>query len=149
MPNFDFANVASVKAHSKGSKKNKEIKGVITINKKGEYFVQLETGFKYPIHKDSFSCKGHEVVYKINDDFEKLFIYYRRDTFDMNPNYFLPFAPGLVCTANIKDNKAVITDCWIDRTNSASKEAREYYKNNINIINENIRKRLNEIGHHW
>lgn len=149
MPNFDFANVASVKAHSKGSKKNKEIKGVITINKKGEYFVELLTGFKYPIHPSCFSCEGHDVVYRINDSFKNLYIYYRRDTFAMNPYQFLPFAPGLVCTANIKDHKAVIIDCWIDKHNAAANEAIEYYKKNINIINENIRKRLNEIGHHW
>ena len=67
----------------------------------------------------------------------------------MNPYQFLPFSPGLVCNANIKDHKEVNIDCWIDKHNAAANEALEYYKKNINIINENIKKRLNEIGHHW
>ncbi len=156
MPTFDFSISKKDSKKRKTSQSSdrykivlKDTKGVIWVDKNGTYSVSLNDGFIYPIHKDCYSCKGKQKVYR-HGQYDKNRCVYIRCTGeynDCNNNLWLPFGVGCVVTGNLlidnvtKLHVFYIKDCRIDIGNNESHDALEFYKKHLNEINDAIRNK--------
>ena len=158
MPSFDFSlpkKKVSQRNTSKNNNLNKIIKknvtGVIWINSDAEYTVSINEGgvsFKYPIHYDCYSCKGHARIYRRGVPFKDRYVYIRSagEYGEQNLNSYLPFAPGCVVLGDLVKTPInvsplfIIKDCWTELNNEESHDALMFYKEHIDEINEIIRK---------
>lgn len=156
MPSFDFSlpkNKIQKRKTYKDYNRNeillKNVKGVVWIDSNAEYSISIENDGKYPICKDCYSCKGHEIIYRRGVPFKERYIYIReRGKYtEQNLNHYLPFTPGCVVNGdlilNSLNNKVfVIKRCYIELDNEESHKAVEFYKNHINEINNIIKMQL-------
>jgi hypothetical protein len=158
MPSFSFSVIKKVTKKNKSISNNKDIivlskvRGIVFINLQGDYYVELENGEIYPINKDCYSCKGHKEIYRQGEFDRCRFIYVRHqgEYFECNTKHWLPFGIGCIVKGNViqhhisKQKTFVIKKCGVDFDNPRAIAAMQFYKNNIDEINTNIKLKCNE-----
>lgn len=159
MPAINFSLKPSKKKERKTIKSGnrtqvieKNVTGVVCINIDAVYYVKIGDS-QYPIHKDCYSCKGKQYIYRQGEYDKSRVVYIRTvdNCYESIPNFWLPFNVGCVVTGDIVFNhdayvkQFVIKQCWIEWHNDEATEAINFYKEHLNVINDIIRKRrINE-----
>ena len=158
MPSFNFSVIAKVTKKNKSISNNKDvivlhkIQGIIFIDLQGNYSVKLDNGDSYPIHKDCYSCKGHKEIYRQGEFDKGRFIYIRHqgEYFECDSKHWLPFGVGCIVKGNVirnpitKIESFVIKKCGVNFENTMSINAMNFYRQNIEKINANIKLKYNE-----
>lgn len=157
MPSFDFSlprkkakKRQAVKSNNRLEVVLKNTEGIVWCDENGEYSVDINDGFTYPIHNSCYSCKKHARIYRRGVPFNDRFIYIRAigEYHECNPKHYLPFAPGcivigdLVKTSNNVSNLFIIKKCWTNPDNEKSREAIAFYKKHIDEINSKIKNKM-------
>lgn len=149
MPSFDFSFI-----NKKTSKRKTSNNGVLLRNVVGVVFIDIDANYyinvddkHYNIDKECYSCKGKSRVYAQGINAKHRICYIRNidKCFECDPNFYLPFAPGIVVSGDIisnMNNKVFyIKKFLFDITNSKSIEALSFYRNHHVEINAIILKR--------
>lgn len=158
MPTFDFSlpkKKAKARKTSNYTKQfeviEKNIIGVVWIDKSAKFTVKVANQFNYEIHADCYSCKGKDKIYPCKlDDNRRVCIIRNVDNYsDCNQNCYLPFAPGCVVSGDIVvkgfTKQFYIRKCWIELDNDDAHAALVYYRKNYNIIQSVLENsKLNE-----
>lgn len=146
MPYFDFS-LPKKKEKRKTSKNTlrskileKNVTGVVWINIKGEFNVKILPDKYYPIHTDSYSCKGKRNIYTRRLENRRVVCIIRNigECLECDTDIFVPFAVGSIVSGNIVqigfDKQFVINKCWTDLNNDDAHFALEYYRDNYDTI---------------
>lgn len=147
MPTFNFS---LPKKETKGRKASnhsnrfevieKNIVGIVWINKSAVYTVKVDNNINYEIHPKCYCCKGKDRVYacKLDDRRRVCIIRNVNDYKECNHNHYLPFAPGCVVSGDIVINGFIkqfyIKKCWIELENDNAHNALMYYRQNYDTI---------------
>lgn len=153
MPSFNFTISTKKRKISKNYEiLEKDIKGIIHIDIDGNYTVHVGNNIHYKIHPRNYDCSGSKRIFLqgVNNK-SRTSIILKNNTFKkcygLNPTKYLPFAVGLIVKGNIVVNKYSnikyfnIKNFKIDYNELECHQILEFYRNNINIINENIMKK--------
>lgn len=150
MPLFDFSTVKSAirKNNSTFSNKSKilekDVSGIVWIDKAGQYYVLVDNSAKYDIDENCYSCKNEAVIYaKFLDSKGNRIRIIRSDNFEeCSKKFYLPFAPGCAVKGNIiiKNNKKVfyIKEVLHNTYNNHTAEALNFYRDNYEEIKKII-----------
>lgn len=152
MPTFDFSLPKKVKAKRKTVNNTeryeiieRNVVGVVWIDIKANYFIHCNTDI-YPVAYECYSCKGKARVYRRGyyDRNRVSYIRCNDNLTECNTLHYLPFGIGCIVKGNIVRNKYTnkllfyIKDCWVDYSNEDAHNALEFYRNNINEIDDAI-----------
>lgn len=142
--NFNIAIKNNIVPKHRDSIIAKNVIGVVWVTEDAEYYVKLDDGRTYKIHKDCYSCKGKSDIY--SQAYDNRILYIRCDNLcEQDNNYWLPFGVGCVVKGNIIEiNKGIkffyIKDCWLER-NPNTGAAIDFLKEHLEEINRIIRER--------
>lgn len=152
MPSFDF-NFAPKKSKRKTAKSNSgteiiesNVIGCVWVDCNGSYTVKVNDTH-YKISKDSYNCKGKQVIYRHGEGDRARFAFVRAiDNMWSSHNIWLPFTVGSIVKGNIvvvhpfNFTYFVIKRIGVGYKNEHTKAALEYYRKHIKEINDSIRK---------
>lgn len=147
MPYFDFSLPKKKTKERKTSNHisrreviEKNIIGVVWIDKNAKFTVKIDGKFVYDVHSNSYSCKGKNKIYarKLDENRRVCVIRNVGDYSECNHNCYLPFAPGCIVSGDIVINgfnkQFLIKKSWIELDNDDAHAALVYYRKNYNSI---------------
>lgn len=125
----------------------KDVQGIVNITLSARYIIKVKD-IKYHITKESYSCKNKNNIYHqlCGNNSRICYIRYVDKKYECNSKLWLPFAPGCIVKGNIIQGQFeklfAIKKVWIDPDNIDAHNAFQFFKENYDIISEQIKKNL-------